>query len=197
MFFILLAILILFVFAFIVFTIFLRKMDLKTFKALCDGKVKRFSKRNKLLVVEKLNILNYQREKVEIDHVIFGKKYIYIITDFILRGFVKGETNDNSWVYYNTNKKSYDYINNLYKLCDQNIRDFSEILGINTDPIVAICLVPNECDFSIKQLENDKRMIVHYSSLNKRIKEFEKHDIGTLNQKQIYEQFKSIKERNN
>ena len=171
-------------------------MDLKTFEKLCKGKVKRFAKRNKLLVIENLNLLNYQREKIEIDHVVFGKKYIYVITDFLVRGFVKGEINDNSWVYFNTNTKSTRYINNLYKVSDQNIAEFSEILGINTDPIVAICLVPNECDFSIKESESGKKIVTHYSSINKKIKEFEKRNIGSLNEKQIYEQYRTIKERN-
>ena len=78
----------------------------------------------------------------------------------------------------------------------QNIQEFAGILGINSDPIIAICVVPNECDFSVKDLENDKVVIVNYSSLNKKIKEFEKRNIGTLNEKQIYVQYSTIKERN-
>ena len=196
MFYILLSILVLFVVAFALFLVFLRKMDSATFRKFCEKKVKRFAKRNKLLVIEDLHILNYQREKVGIDHVIFGKKYIYIITDILLRGFVKGETNDNSWVYFNTNTKKTHYISNLSNISEQNIREFAGILGINADPIIAINLVPNECDFSIKQLENENKMVVHYSSLLKRIKELEKKNIGSLNEDQIYEQYTAIKERN-
>ena len=69
-------------------------------------------------------------------------------------------------------------------------------MEINDDPIVSICLVPNECDFSIRELGNDKKMVVHYSSLNRKIKELENRDIGKLNEKQIYEQYQNIKERN-
>lgn len=195
--FILLAVLlVLFTTAFVMFLIFLRKMDENTFKGLCSRKIKGFASRNNLLAIEKLNILNYARERVNIDHVIFGKKYIYIITDFLYKGFIKGELNDNSWLYYNTTIKKSDYSDNLSKVSDKNIQEFAGILGINTDPIVSICLVPNECDFVIRELGNDKKMIVHYSSLTRRINELESRDIGSLNENQIYEQYQAIKERN-
>ena len=189
-------ILVLFIVAFILFLIVLRKMDFATFNKLIQKKVRRFARRNKLLAIDDLNILNYQREKVGINHVIFGKKYIYVITDFLLKGFIRGETNDNSWVYYDKIKKNTSYLSNLNKISEQNIQEFSGILGINTDPIVSICVVPNECDFSIEHLENEKKMVVHYSSLNRKIKEMENQNIGSLNEEQIYEQFNTIKERN-
>ena len=196
MFYLLATVLVLFVVAFVLFLVFLTKMDLKTFKKFCEKKVRRFAKRNKILAIEDLNILNYQREKVDIDHVIFGKKYIYVLTDFLVKGFVKGEINDNSWVHYNTTLKKYRYINNLNKFSEQNIQEFAGIFGINPDLIFSICVVPNECDFSIKSSENDKKTVVHYSSLTKRIKELESQNIDSLNQEQIYEQYKAIKERN-
>ena len=188
--------LVLFIVAFIAFLIVLRKMDFNTFNKLCEKKVRRFAKRKNLLAVEKLNILNYSRQKLYAHHIIFGKKYVYLITDFLLKGFVKGELNDNSWVYYNKMKKKHEYLDNLSKVSDKNIREFAEILGLSNDPIVAICLITNECDFSIKSLENNKKMVVHYSTLTKKIKELESQDIGSFNEEQIYEQYKSIKERN-
>ena len=114
----------------------------------------------------------------------------------MLKGFVSGEVNDNSWVYFNKITKKSVYLENLSYVSDKNIQEFAGILGINADPIVSICLVPNECDFTVKQLEYNKKMVVHYSSLNRKIKELESQNIGTLNEKQIYEQYQSIKAKN-
>ena len=80
MFYALAIILFLFLVSFTLFLIFLRKMNLKTFKKFCEKKVKRFARRNKLLAIENLNILNYQRNKLDIDHVIFGKKAMTMLT---------------------------------------------------------------------------------------------------------------------
>ena len=189
-------ILTIFIASFVIFLVLLRKMTFDTFKKLSSAKVSRIAKRKKYLAIDNLNILNYKREKLGVDHVIFGKKYIYIITDFMLKGFVSGEVNDNSWVYYNKITKKNQYLENLSTVSDKNIQEFAAILGINADPIVSICLVPNECDFTVKQLEFNKKMVVHYSSLNRKIKELENQDIGTLNEKQIYEQYSTIKSKN-
>ena len=189
-------ILVLFIVAFILFLIMLRKMTSETFKKFATGKVRRIARRHKLLAIENLNILNYKREHVYVDHVIFGKKYVYIITDYMLKGFVSGEVNDNSWVYFNKITKNNHYLENLSYVSDKNIQEFAGILGINADPIVSICLVPNECDFTVKQLEYNKKMVVHYSSLNRKIKELESQNIGSLNEKQIYEQYSAIKSKN-
>ena len=190
-------ILVLFVIAFVAFLIFLKKMSFETFNKLCERKVRRIAKYNDLLAIEKLNILNFEREKIGIHHVVFGKKYIYLITDFLLKGFVTGDAKDNSWVCLNTSDKKKHYIRNLNKISQQNIQEFAGILGINTDPMVSICLVPNECDFSIKHLESKKELIVHYSSLSRKIKKLEEQEIGSLNEQQIYEQFRTIQGKNN
>lgn len=189
-------ILTIFIASFVIFLVILKKMTFDTFKKLSSAKVSRIAKRKKYLAIDNLNILNYKREKLGVDHVIFGKKYIYIISDFMLKGFVSGEVNDNSWVYYNKITKKNQYLENLSTVSDKNIQEFAAILGINADPIVSICLVPNECDFTVKQLEFNKKMVVHYSSLNRKIKELENQDIGTLNEKQIYEQYSTIKSKN-
>ena len=189
-------ILVLFIVAFVLFLVFLKKMTLETFKKLAIKKVSRIARRNKLFTVPNLNILNYEREKIRVDHVIFGNKFIYIITDFMLKGFVSGEVNDNSWVYYNKIKRKNEYLENLSSVSDKNIREFAEILGIKAEFIVSICLVPNECDFTVKQLEYNKKMVVHYSSLNRKIKELEKIDIGAFNKEQIYEQYNAIRTKN-
>lgn len=188
--------LVLFIVAFVMFLLFLRNMTAETFKKYAIKKVIRIARRNKLLTVPNLNILNYEREKICVDHVIFGNKYIYIITDFMLKGFVSGEVNDNSWVYYNKIIKKDKYLDNLSLVSDKNIREFAEISGIKADFIVSICLVPNECDFTVKQLEYNKKMVVHYSSLNRKIKELENQNIGTFNKEQIYEQYNAIRTKN-
>jgi len=196
MFFVLLATLIIFLSAFIAFLLFIRKMSSETFVKLCQGKVKRFAKRKNLLAISDLSITNYKNEKLLINHVIFGKKYIYLIGDFLLKGFVKGDAKDNSWIYYNNIRKKDNYLDNLLTISSKNMQDFAEILQISADPIVFICLVPNECDFDIKNMKNDKQIIARYSRVISKINSLEKENIGTLNQEQIYEQFKTIESRN-
>ena len=197
MFLTLVIILVVFVIAFVTFLTITRKMTSETFVNFCKKKVTTISRRKNLYAIANLNIQTLDNERLNVNHVIFGRKYIYLISDFMLKGFVSGEACDNSWVYYNNVKKSNHYLRNLNKFSDKNIRDFSGILNISSDLIVSICLVPNECDFKIENAESDKKLIVHYSSLGRKIDEFEQQNIGSLDQEQIYEQFKAIKSQNN
>ena len=171
-------------------------MTAETFNKLCSKKVSRIAKRNQFLVVANLNISNYSREKLGINHVIFGSKYIYLVTDYMLKGFVSGEANDNSWVYYNTQKRKNQYVSNLNMISSKNIREFAGILGIKEDFIISISLIPNDCDFKINGLKQDHMLLVHFSSLNRCIKKLEQDNIDSLDKNQTYEQFKTIEKRN-
>ena len=171
-------------------------MDVQTFNEICKRKVSRIAKRNESRVVLDLHIANYDREKVNANHVIFGKKYIYLISDFMLKGFVSGDEKDNSWIYYDNIKKKHNYLTNLHALSNKNILDFAEILRISPDSIVSICLVPNEVDFKIENAESDKTLIVHTASLSRIIRKFEHKKIGEFDKDQIEEKFKLLNSKN-
>jgi len=196
MFIALLIVLIVFVIGFVVLMTLLRTMTSETFVKLATNKVRRFSKRKKLYSIQDLHLLNHDREKVNVNHVIFGNKYIYLISDLFLKGFVSGEVNDNSWVYFNNITKKTHYLDNLNKVSEKNIQDFAGILGISKDLIISICLISNECDVNVNGYKDSEKVIVHYSGLNKVINSFERKQIGSLKKEQIYEQYQKIKSRN-
>jgi hypothetical protein len=171
-------------------------MTSETYIRHCTKKVGRIAKRKHCYSILNLNLLNYDREKLSVNHVIFGKKYIYLISDFMLKGFVSGEVNDNSWVYFNNVTKQTHYLDNLDSVLGKNTQDFAGILGISPDPIISICLVPNECDLSVNGLESKSRFIVHYSGLNRILNILERKPIGSFKEEQIFEQYQTIKKKN-
>ena len=171
-------------------------MNAETFKKICESKVKRIADHNNFQAITNLNISNYDREKLIVNQAIFGKKYIYLISDFFLKGFVSGDETDNSWIYYDTTKKKHNYLKNLTVLSNKNVRDFAEILQVSNDQIVTICLVPNEVDFKINNAKDEKKLIVHYSSLGKAIRKFERKKIGEFDQEQIDYRFKLLNSKN-
>ena len=193
---ILLVVLIVFLSAFIAFLLIVTKMSNETFQKFCSKKVERIAKRNNSLYLNEVSISNFDSEKLGINHVIFGKKYIYLISDLLLRGFVSGDIKDNSWIYFNNVNRKYNYLTNLYRYSEKNIKDFAGILQISPDPIVFICLVPNECDFKIEGENSENKFITHFSSLRRLIRKMEKKQIGTLDKQQIYEQFEQLKKQN-
>ena len=194
---ILAVILVLFISVFVAFFVYIRRMDLNAFKSFCEKKIKRFARRNDLDVISKVSILNYARERLLVDHILFGKKYIYLVTDFLLKGFVSGEEKDNSWIYFDNIKRTHNYLNNLHKYSDKNIQEFAGILGVSEDFIVSVCLIPNECDFKIKNYQNTRKHIVRYSAFNTLVKTLEKQPIDCLDESQAKEYYKIALEKNN
>ena len=193
----LLIVLVFFVTACISFFVQIRRMNVETFRRLCSKKVISISKRHKFCYLNDVNLTSYESNKLSVNHVIFGKKFIYLISDFLLKGFISGEEKDNSWIYFDNVKKTTHYLSNLHAISDQNIRDFAEILQISPDPIVSICLVPNICDFKVKSDNSDKKLIVHYASLSRIIRKYERRHIGELDIEQVMDEFNTIKAKNN
>lgn len=181
---------------FIAFPIITTRMSNETYKSLCDEKIRRIAKRNNLLQITNLNISKFDSERIYVDQIVFGKKYIYLISDVKLKGFVVGDENDKSWIHYNYFKKHAKYVANLNELAKENIDEFAGILGINKEPFISICLIPNNCDFKITGENKQSNRIVHFSSLNRKIRRFEKGKINSLDEEQIYEQYKIIEEAN-
>lgn len=193
---ILFVILVIFITLFICFFVRIRKMNAETFQKLCEKKVLRIAKQNNSYVVIDLHLSNYNRERINAHQVIFGKKYIYLISNFMLKGFVSGDEKDNSWIYYDNVNKKHNYLTNLYAHSEKNIRDFAGILQISPDSIVSICLVPNEVDFKIEHSENEKTLIVHYSALSTVIRRLESKQIGEFDKEQIVEKFRLLNSKN-
>jgi transcription initiation factor IIF auxiliary subunit len=171
-------------------------MTPELFQNLCRKKAERIAKRNELYVITNLNVSNFDREKINAHQVIFGKKYIYLLSNFMLKGFVSGDEKDNSWVYFDNVKRKNNYLTNLHALSNKNIQDFEGISQISADSIVSICVVPNEVDFKIEHVKNENTLIVHYSSLNRVIKRLESKQIGEFDKEQIVEKFKLINSKN-
>ena len=175
---------------------YLSRISREKYDSLCEKIVKRFAKRNHLLSLTKLNLYDFEQNHINVDHILFGKKYIYLITDFKLDGFVYGDAYDKSWIYYNRHQKSNKYITNLNDLANQNIKDVAGLLGINSDPFVSVCLISSNCDFKLKNQEQQLNHFTHFFSLKKRIKQLETSPIDSLDKEQIYEEFKTIEEAN-
>lgn len=193
---ILFVILVIFITVFICFFVRIRKMNAETFQKLCEKKVLRIAKQNNSYVVIDLHLSNYNRERINAHQVIFGKKYIYLISNFMLKGFVSGDEKDNSWIYYDNVNKKHNYLTNLHAHSEKNTRDFAGILQISPDSIVSICLVPNEVDFKIEHSENEKTLIVHYSALSTVIRRLESKQIGEFDKEQIVEKFRLLNSKN-
>lgn len=181
---------------FIGFPIYKQKVLMEKYNAFCKRKIDRISKRNNYKKIHDLIIENYNLDKLQINHIIFGKKFIYLINDYCLQGDVSGSNNDNSWVYYNRVKKSTHYLTNLNLVANKNIQDFAGIFNVNDEILINISVIPDECNFQIKDSKNPKSFIVNYWMIRRLIKHLETTKISDLNVEQVNQIFELVNGKN-
>lgn len=181
---------------FSVYPILKRKSIKKEFKKFCVNKVEFISSSNGFRVISNLDLLSYENGRVKIDHVIFGNKYIYIVTDYPLIGSIIGDKKDNSWLYKKFGEKHPNYIENLFTASEKNIGEFIGIINENPHKIVAISLIPDECTICVKPMKNGNSRLAYFSEFGDVITAFENEETESLDQERISQIFELIRYKN-
>lgn len=184
-FYVLLFLLILSLGFFISYPFVLRKVLPEKFSSFCDKKIDRICKKNDFIKYSNYNIQNFDIKSRKIDQVIFAKKYIYIVSNICLLGEVSGDKNDHSWCYKKRETKETSYIDNIIDVSEQNIQDFAGIINANHEIIVAINVIPNECQMNVSDVNKVDSFVIHYSSLNKLLKKLESREVSPLDKNQL------------
>ena len=164
---------------------FIKRIVLKNkFINIYGNEVKRFAKKNNLTSLNSIKLANINDE-VEIDHILFGKKFIYLITDFYLDGIVTGDEESNSWIYITRFKRKASYIRNLLALGEEKISSFSLHGEIDKDVLVHISLLNSDSELKIKSENFKNSLIVKTRDLHKIIRKFESQNIKEFDKEQL------------
>lgn len=181
---------------FISFPIFRRKIIRKKYDVFCSKKIRTIAKKNNLLFITNLKLTNYSGEEIKIDHILFGKKYIYILIDYYFNGDIKGTSENNSWILEKRHDEGCEYIDNISNDLSGKNRVFSEKITANPELIIPISIVNNDCEIKVNGINNNSTFVVHYSSLKKLIKKLESRDITNLDDEQIKNIYENLKNGN-
>lgn len=181
---------------FIVFPIIKKRVLTEKFDYFCAKKITKIAKRNGLYCITNLRITDFESRKINVNHVIFGRKFVYIISDYCLIGEISGEVDDNSWLYKPLKGISSNYLDNLSFQGSSSISTISEELGVNKEAIISIALIPNECNFLIRNINKQNNFVIHYSSLRLLIKRIENKNISSIKREQRLKYYEKLKEKN-
>lgn len=125
-----------------------------------------------------------ETSQAHFDHLLFGEKYIYAISDKYWEKGILGKPQDESWL-LGKNHKQRTFIDNPLKKNELRIEKLSLISGISRDMFVTIVLVNNNCLVDEKLMLNDKNIIVKEKNLYKVIAKFENSSISKINEEQL------------
>lgn len=166
------------------------------FNDYCSKKISKIAKKNNYLLIEKFNEQNFTQKDFKINHVLFGKKYIYLISDYCLIGSIEGEGSNQSWIFRNREDKSSSYIDNLNYASDENIRDFAGIFNAKSEIFIKINIVPNECNLFINSINKENSYVVQFSNLKSLISKIEGKNVSNLDEEELHKHFEIISSKN-
>lgn len=124
-------------------------------------------------------------ERILVDHIIGGEKYVYVILDRYFEGTISGSHNDIYWVYYMEslfgNKKKKEIANPIAQI--KSLMEFISLQSIiPQDLLVGIVLVNDDCFISGFENKDANIKLTPVSKLEKLINTYEKQDIDPLEQ---------------
>ncbi len=129
-----------------------------------------------------------------IDHILFGNKYIYIITDLFYEGNLSGSYDDKSLIFTNQKGKK-AYTDNPFAKSESLVQRLALATNLDMNILVGIVLVNDECKLDIYS-DSEQFFLVQRRKLPGLIKQLEKKNIGNLNQNELAKAVMSINKMN-
>ena len=134
------------------------------------------------------------KNKVMIDHILFGNKFIYLITSKYYEGDLLGKQNDPSLILIDK-KGRRNYTDNPIERSRFLMSRLSMTTGIDTALMIGIVIVNDNCKLAIEPISK-QFYIVSRNRFPALIKAIESRKIGTINQEQMEELVKEIDKQN-
>ena len=184
--FIVLGIFVLFLIAIVLYPIIRKKFERNHFKDIYYRTINRIAYDNDWLLINNLTLKGRNGKICTIDHLLFAEKYIYAIRDRYYSGAVSGEVDDNVWYFYGAENKKEEMENPMTKN-KERISKLAKIIHFDEEYFISIVLINNNSLVkNLKSLNVKKEsFIVSVSKLNKLIKDLEKRDVATIDQKSL------------
>lgn len=118
-----------------------------------------------------------------IDHIIFGEKFIYIITDKYYEGNLRGKQTDKSLILIDKKGKKF-YTDNPYLESQKLLTSLSLNTDLDSEIMIGIAVVNNGVNIGVKP-EGKQYYAIQIKKLPQLIKAIESRPVDPLNEKQL------------
>ena len=129
-----------------------------------------------------------------VDHILFGNKYIYVISSKYYQGDLVGKYNDKSLIFI-SHKGKKCYTDNPYNQVKQLASKLSSSTGVDASLMIGIVLVNDDCKVAV-QSESKQFYIIQRKRFSALIKAIESRPVEEINQTQLAKAVQSIAKQN-
>jgi len=114
-----------------------------------------------------------------IDHMLFGEKFIYVIMDKYYEGDLTGNSYDPDLILIAKNG-SKNYVDNPYVAFNKLLSRLSTVTGINTDLMIGITMVNDDCRMKIDS-SSKQFFIIQRKRFKRLVDTIEQREVGMIN----------------
>lgn len=131
-------------------------------------------------LINQLEIQLGTNETLFIDHMLFGDKYIYVISDYLYHGTLTGNPQDSKWIL--KNKKGQEIMVDSPLLKNkQLLQKLSLRTSLDHATFIGITLVSNDTKITDLEVNDSQNFIIDTRDFTKLILKIEGRDIAPLN----------------
>ncbi len=123
--------------------------------------------------------------EMEIDHLIGGDKYLYLIFDLFCQGGISLEPDDAKWIVYT--KEGKRYIDNPLIAAEGVLAKLAAKTGIDPSLMVAIVAVNGDCFLSPFRNREEGPLLVPLNRLRETVESYEKQDVPRLEKEELWQ----------
>ncbi len=158
-----------------------RKYASTNYKKIYGKKIYRFAINEDFYLINNLKLKTRLGHFIKADHVVFGNKFIYVISDYNFRGEIEAKEIDNLWVLkpYKNEGKTCDIKNPLIE-GKKTIERVAESTGLDLAFFISISVLNNDVIINDFEVKSDTSKYCKIKDLKKTIMSYEKREIGVL-----------------
>lgn len=150
-------------------------------------KTYKIARDNDYYLINEISLENHDNSTVDINHLLFGNKYLYVISDYYFKGNLKAKEVDNSWVFKPLEKEEkIKYVNNLINKSRQLTKDLSSVTSLDEHLFIPIVVINQDCVIEEYVHSENSPFLVRINQLAKLIETIENRNVSPLEERQVY-----------
>lgn len=161
------------------------------YKKLYYRHIYRMAKDYDYYLVNNISIDIGNGKSLNIDHIIGGDKYLYLVMDFYFEGAVKSQSGDQYAYFYPKSGEKLEIPNPTAALSHVTER-FSLSTSISTNSLIGIALFNNDCYLIDKGEKGDSIRKANLKELPKMIATYEKENIGSFRKQSLWKTIQDL-----
>lgn len=169
----------------------------KDFVSVYGKKVYRYALHNDLYLINRLELRGNDNSTISVDHLLFGTKYIYVITDYYLNGLIEAKEKDRSFLFTPDEKDAKKiYIDNPLIASKRLAKSVANNIGLNESLFISIVLLNDGAQLTNFESTSKDNFIVHLHSFHRLINQLESRNVAPLNDNQLRYTVKDVNKLN-